>query len=80
MIALIGAISLTGRWPTGEIIIPNPEVRGILAVPANQVSHIQVSVGEKDSFSGTGRTADGWSTDWKPKRRFPTMSTLRFAY
>jgi uncharacterized protein DUF4340 len=48
MIALIGAISLTGRWPTGEIILPNPEIRGILAVPANEVAHIQVSTGEKD--------------------------------
>jgi Domain of unknown function (DUF4340) len=48
MIALIGAISLTGRWPTGEIILPDPVVRGILAVPADQVALIQVSTGEKD--------------------------------
>ena len=48
MIALIGAISLTGRWPTGEIILPDPEVRGILAVPADQVARIQVSTGGKD--------------------------------
>jgi hypothetical protein len=48
MIALIGAISLTGRWPTGEIILPDPEVRGIVAVPADQVARIQVSTGEKD--------------------------------
>jgi len=48
MIALIGAISLTGRWPTNEIVLPDPEVRGILAVPADQVARIQVSTGEKD--------------------------------
>jgi hypothetical protein len=48
MIALIGAISLTGHWPTGEIILPDPEVRGILAVPADQVARIQVSTGGKD--------------------------------
>jgi hypothetical protein len=47
MIALIGAISLTGRWPTGGALKP-PEVRGILAAPADQVARIQVSVGEKD--------------------------------
>lgn len=48
MIAMIGAISLTGRWPTGEIILPDPQVRGILTVPADQVARIQVSAGEKD--------------------------------
>jgi hypothetical protein len=48
MIALIGAISLTGRWPTGAIVLPDPEVRGIVAIPADQVARIQVSTGEKD--------------------------------
>jgi Domain of unknown function (DUF4340) len=59
MIALIGAISLTGRWPTGEIILPDPEVRGILAVPANQVAHVQVSIGEKDLVF-RHRSEGGW--------------------
>ena len=48
MIALIGAISLTGHWPTGEIVLPDPKVRGILAVPADQVARIQISAGAKD--------------------------------
>ena len=47
MIALIGAISLTGRWPTGGAL-KRPEARGILPVPADQVARVQVSVGEKD--------------------------------
>ncbi len=59
MIALIGAISLTGRWPTGEIILPDPEVRGILAVPADQVARIQVSIGEKDLVF-RHRSEGGW--------------------
>ncbi|MFL5281248.1 MAG: DUF4340 domain-containing protein [Rhodopila sp.] len=48
MIALIGAISLTGRWPTGQIISPAPENKGILTVPADQVARIQASIGGKD--------------------------------
>jgi hypothetical protein len=48
MIALIGAISLTGHWPTGEIVSHNPEVRRILALPSNQVARIQISAGEQD--------------------------------
>jgi hypothetical protein len=59
MIALIGAISLTGRWPTGEIILPDPEIRGILAVPSDQVAHIQVSAGEKD-FVFRHQQEGGW--------------------
>ena len=59
MIALIGAISLTGRWPSGEIILPAPEVRGILAVPADQVAHVQVSVGAKDLVF-RHRSEGGW--------------------
>ena len=59
MIALIGAISLTGRWPTGEIVLPDPEVRGILAVPADQVARIQVSAGEKDLVF-RHRSEGGW--------------------
>jgi Domain of unknown function (DUF4340) len=47
MIALIGAISLTGRWPGGAIVLPAPDVRGILAVPPDQVARVQVSAGEK---------------------------------
>ena len=47
MIALIGAISLTGHWPTSGAL-NRPEVRGILAVPADQVARIEVSAGEKD--------------------------------
>jgi hypothetical protein len=48
MVLLLGAISLTGSWPTGEIILPDPEIRGILGVPADQVARIQVSTGGKD--------------------------------
>jgi hypothetical protein len=59
MIALIGAISLTGRWPTGAIVLPDPEVRGILAVPADQVARIQVSTGKKDLVF-QHRSEGGW--------------------
>ena len=59
MIALIGAISLTGRWPSGEIILPAPEVRGILAVPADQVALVQVSAGAKDLVF-RHRSDGGW--------------------
>jgi hypothetical protein len=59
MIALIGAISLTGRWPTGSIVLPDPEVRGIVAMPADQVARIQVSTGEKD-FVFQHRPEGGW--------------------
>jgi hypothetical protein len=59
MIALIGAISLTGHWPTGAIVSPNPEVRRILIEPADQVARIQISAGEKD-FVFQRRPEGGW--------------------
>jgi hypothetical protein len=59
MVALIGAISLTGRWPTGEIILPTPEVRGIMTVPTDQVAHIQISTGEKN-FGFQHQPEGGW--------------------
>jgi len=59
MVALIGAISLTGRWPTGKIILPDPEVRGIVAVPADQVARIQVSTDGKDLVF-QHRSEGGW--------------------
>ena len=43
MIALIGAISLTGRWPSGQIISPAPENKGILPVPADPFSATRLS-------------------------------------
>ena len=48
MIALIGAISLTGRWPGGAIVIRDPGLQRILAQPAGQVARIEISAGEKD--------------------------------
>ena len=59
MVALIGAISLTGRWPGGAIVLRDPEVRGILAVPADQVARVQVSTGEKDLVFLRG-SEGGW--------------------
>ncbi len=59
MIALIGAISLTGRWPTGSIVLPNPEVRGIISMPPDQVARIQVSAGEKNLIFEHG-SEGGW--------------------
>lgn len=58
MIGLIGAISMTGRWPTGAPL-ERPEVKGILAVSADQVARVQLSVGEKDLIL-QHRPAGGW--------------------
>jgi hypothetical protein len=59
MIALIGAISFTGHWPTGAIVSPNPEVRRILTEPAEQVARIQISSGDRD-FVLRRRPEGGW--------------------
>ena len=68
MVALIGAISLTGRWPSGESFFRDPEVRGILAVPADQVAHVQVSIGEKDLVFLRG-SEGGWLVNGAGNRK-----------
>jgi hypothetical protein len=46
MIALIGVISLTGKWPTSAWLNP-PRPEGILDLPSAQITRIEVSVGDK---------------------------------
>ena len=59
MIALIGAISLTGRWPGGGIVSRDPGLQRILTQPAGQVERIEISAGEKDLVF-RHRSEGGW--------------------
>ena len=58
MVALIGGISLTGKWPTGAIS-EHPSAKGILALPADQVARIEVSAGDKQIVLRPRQTG-GW--------------------
>jgi hypothetical protein len=57
MVALLAAIALSGEWPTNSAL-EAPKKQGIVSLPANQVSRIEVSAGETDLLFQRERT--GW--------------------
>jgi hypothetical protein len=59
MIALIGAISLTGEWPTSGWLV-HPGVKGILDLPSAQVRRLEISAAEKDVVAFEHRASGGW--------------------
>jgi hypothetical protein len=59
MIALIGVISWTGRWPTSAWLNP-PHPKGILNLPSAQIARIEVSTGEKNIIVLEHRPTGGW--------------------
>lgn len=61
MAGLIGAISLSGHWPTSSALV-HPHPNGILTLAPDRVTHIEVSVGEKD-VSFKHRPGGGWLVD-----------------
>lgn len=67
MVALIGGITLTGKWPTGEIVAPHT-AKGILAIPAEQVARAEVSTGEKDMVFQHG-PGGSWLVDGTPAQK-----------
>ncbi len=58
MIALIGAMSLTGRWPVDAPLTPAVP-NGILSVPVDQVARIEIAAGDK-RFALGRNPAGGW--------------------
>jgi hypothetical protein len=59
MIALIGAISLTGEWPTSGWLI-HPAAQGILDIPSGQVTRVEVGAAEHDVTGFEHRASGGW--------------------
>jgi hypothetical protein len=59
MIALIGAISLTGEWPTSGWLI-HPAAQGILDLPLGQVTRVEVGAAERDVAGFEHRASGGW--------------------
>jgi hypothetical protein len=61
MIALIGAISLTGKWPTSPWLIrASADAKGVLELPASLATRIEVSAGEKEVVVLEHRSSGGW--------------------
>jgi hypothetical protein len=59
MIALIGVISVTGKWPTSAWLNP-PRPEGILDVPPAQITRIEVSAGDRNVAEFEHRPTGGW--------------------
>jgi hypothetical protein len=61
MIALIGAIALTGKWPTSPWLIrTSAEAMGVLELSAALTTRIEVSAGEKDVVVLEHQPRGGW--------------------
>jgi hypothetical protein len=61
MMALIVAISLTGKWPTSPWLIRvSADAKGVLELPAALVTRIEVSAGEKEVVVLEHRPTGGW--------------------
>jgi hypothetical protein len=59
MIALLGAVSLTGRWPTSAWL-NSPHPKGILNLPSAQITRIEVSTGAKNVIVFEHRPTGEW--------------------
>jgi hypothetical protein len=59
MIALIGAILLTGKWPSSAWLNP-PHPEGILDFPPAQITRIDFSTGDKNVLVFEHRPTGGW--------------------
>jgi hypothetical protein len=59
MIALIGVISLTGKWPTSAWLNP-PHPEGILDLPSTQITRIEVSSGDRNVVMFEHQPTGGW--------------------
>jgi hypothetical protein len=62
MIALMGAILLTGEWPTSGWLV-HPGVKGILDLPSAQVTRVEINAAEKDVVAFEHRASGGWLVD-----------------
>jgi hypothetical protein len=64
MISLIGAISLTGKWPTSPWLIrPDTDAKGVLALPAALTTRIELGAGDKDVVVLEHPPGGGWAVD-----------------
>jgi hypothetical protein len=61
MIALIGVISWTGKWPVSPWLIrSSADPKGVLELPAALTTRIEVNAGEKDVVLVERRPSGGW--------------------
>jgi hypothetical protein len=64
MIALIGAISLTGKWPASPWLIrPDTDAKGVLTLPAALTTRAEISAGDQHAVALEHRPGGGWAVN-----------------
>jgi hypothetical protein len=64
MISLIGAISLTGKWPASPWLIrPATGAKGVLTLPVALTTRIELGAGDKDVVVLQHRPSGGWTVN-----------------